>query len=153
MVNCTGIMFSEGPLWKEQRRFTLRQLRDLGFGKTSAEDLIREEIHELVEAIRAASKADAGRVVNLKGIFNVSVLNVLWAIIGGRRYKHDDIQFKQILGVVESFFRSGNAVSASFNIPESVLKVLPFLEKYVGFNGQPLKKMAEFVKVQSVYKE
>ena len=30
-----GIVFNDGKEWSEQRRFTLRTLRDFGFGKSS----------------------------------------------------------------------------------------------------------------------
>ena len=33
MTQDHGILFSSGDIWKETRRFTLRALRDLGFGK------------------------------------------------------------------------------------------------------------------------
>ncbi len=39
-----------GDVWKEQRRFTLRHLRDFGFGKASMEDIIIEEFKVLVHA-------------------------------------------------------------------------------------------------------
>ena len=35
-----GIIFSRGRAWTDQRRFTLRVLRDFGFGKSSMEDTI-----------------------------------------------------------------------------------------------------------------
>ncbi len=34
-------MFNNGRAWSEQRRFSLKSLRDFGFGKTSMEDLIQ----------------------------------------------------------------------------------------------------------------
>uniref|UniRef100_A0A1B0DHC9 Uncharacterized protein n=1 Tax=Phlebotomus papatasi TaxID=29031 RepID=A0A1B0DHC9_PHLPP len=35
--NLRGIFFTEGPFWKNQRRFTLRHLRDYGFGRRFTE--------------------------------------------------------------------------------------------------------------------
>lgn len=40
----TGIVQSEGELWEVHRRFLLRQLRDFGFGKSSMESLIMDEV-------------------------------------------------------------------------------------------------------------
>ncbi len=36
-----GIMFNDGPMWKEQRRFSLKILRDMGMGKRSMEALMQ----------------------------------------------------------------------------------------------------------------
>lgn len=44
-------MFSEGTFWVEQRRFTLRHLRDFGFGKKSVENVIWEEAEDLFETV------------------------------------------------------------------------------------------------------
>jgi methyl farnesoate epoxidase/farnesoate epoxidase len=46
----------DGEFWQEQRRFTLRHLRDLGFvGKTSIEDQMMEEISDLISDITEAA--------------------------------------------------------------------------------------------------
>jgi hypothetical protein len=47
----TGIVFSEGQTWQGVRRFTLRNLRDFGFGKSSIEGLIQCEIEELLNSL------------------------------------------------------------------------------------------------------
>ena len=36
-----GIMFNDGHKWKEQRRFSLKTLKDMGMGKRSMEALIQ----------------------------------------------------------------------------------------------------------------
>jgi hypothetical protein len=49
--NLTGVFFSDGPFWVEQRRFTLRNLRDFGFGKQSMEGFIMEEIEDTIKEV------------------------------------------------------------------------------------------------------
>ena len=39
---------TDGQLWKSQRRFTIRHLKDLGFGKTKLEHFIAEEVGDLI---------------------------------------------------------------------------------------------------------
>jgi len=46
-----GVFFTDGPFWVEQRRFTLRHLRDFGFGKRSMEEFIMEEIEDTIKEI------------------------------------------------------------------------------------------------------
>ena len=40
LVGTPGIALSEGRYWRDQRRFALRQLRGLGFGKSSMEEIL-----------------------------------------------------------------------------------------------------------------
>ena len=47
-----GLLQSSGSEWMEQRRFTMRQLKDMGFGKSSMEDLIIREIEDLCALFR-----------------------------------------------------------------------------------------------------
>jgi methyl farnesoate epoxidase/farnesoate epoxidase len=44
----TGVLMTEGELWKEQRRFTIKHLKDVGVGKSSLEGIILDEIQDLV---------------------------------------------------------------------------------------------------------
>jgi methyl farnesoate epoxidase/farnesoate epoxidase len=48
----SGVFFSDGTFWVEQRRFTLRHLRDFGFGKSNMETSIFEEIEEVINELR-----------------------------------------------------------------------------------------------------
>ena len=45
---------TEGQLWSEHRRFVLRHLRDFGFGKSSMEQLIKNEVYDLVAAMEVS---------------------------------------------------------------------------------------------------
>ena len=43
MIKPSGLTFNSGPEFREMRRFTLKTLKDLGFGKKSSEDIILKE--------------------------------------------------------------------------------------------------------------
>jgi hypothetical protein len=50
-ISVPGLIFTEGPYWLQLRRFTLRHLRDFGYGKTSMESLIMQEVDDLIKEI------------------------------------------------------------------------------------------------------
>ena len=64
-----GILFNYGEEFKELRRFTLKSLRDLGFGKNSSEEIILEECREVVGKIKELVEEKDG-IVNLDKLFN-----------------------------------------------------------------------------------
>ncbi len=47
-----GLIFSDGVLWRDNRRFTLHHLRDLGFGKGAMEVIIDEEVKEFIAYLK-----------------------------------------------------------------------------------------------------
>ncbi|OQV14480.1 Cytochrome P450 2B19 [Hypsibius exemplaris] len=47
-----GILFGNGEIWKEHRRFALSALRDFGFGKASSLEKIQKEAAYLVEVLK-----------------------------------------------------------------------------------------------------
>lgn len=120
------------PFLREQRRFTLRHLRDLGFGRTSSENLIHEEIHELIEEIKISASSNPDSVVDFKALFNPTLINTLWAFIAGKRYKHDDEEPNRLLHMVDLFVASGNNVRSNLPIPAVLLRNFPILKKIIG---------------------
>jgi cytochrome P450 len=81
-----GVIFTEGKEWNEQRRFILRTLRDFGFGKKTMESAVHDEIKDLIETFRKS----AGKPQSTKNAFNAAVLNALWTLIAGERFRQDD---------------------------------------------------------------
>ena len=83
--------------WTEQRRFTLKTLKEFGFGKSGMEEMIREELNEFVPFLLEESKSGSISVMNL---FNISILNIIWRIVNGSRYEyksvHSDFKIKSI---------------------------------------------------------
>lgn len=77
-----GLVVSNGTLWQEQRRFALRQLRDLGMGKSSIESHIQREIAVVIEGLRQTF----GKPVDLKTNLNIAITNIVWAIVAGFQF-------------------------------------------------------------------
>jgi hypothetical protein len=75
-----------GHEWREQKRFTLHQLRNLGFGKTSMEEHIKNEMIELIERIQALN----GRPVEIRSLLASSTSSNISALVFGRRFDFND---------------------------------------------------------------
>ena len=68
-----GVIFTQGKFWTEQRRFTLRALRDFGFGKASMEDTIMDEVEKLCDQLKPFEGEPIGSAapkISIKEKFN-----------------------------------------------------------------------------------
>jgi methyl farnesoate epoxidase/farnesoate epoxidase len=81
---------SNGETWEQLRRFALRQLRDFGFGKTSMEHLIVDEVKEVIEWMKVHEGEPIGEI---KERMSIAVVNSLWTMMSGQRSKQDDPSF------------------------------------------------------------
>jgi hypothetical protein len=80
-----GFFFNDGPFWAEQRRFSLRHLRDFGFGKRSLEGIIMDEAEELIKRLQykdvqvstSVGKFLAEKIVSVSG--NNCMLSILYS--------------------------------------------------------------------------
>ncbi|CAG7730308.1 unnamed protein product, partial [Allacma fusca] len=97
-----GISLTNGQEWQDQRRFTLRHLRDFGFGKNYMGALIQEEVDELLVWLK--SQGNNPVCLNIK--FTLAVINSLWRIITGKRFSHND---PKLLEIFDQFFMSNHA--------------------------------------------
>ncbi|XP_076321631.1 cytochrome P450 2J6-like [Tachypleus tridentatus] len=82
----TSVAITNGLPWKEQRRFSLHALRNLGFGKTKMEDHIKEEINVILEQFAACE----GKPENIRRLLVPSMSNNISALVFGRRFDYND---------------------------------------------------------------
>lgn len=95
--------------WRELRRFTLKSLRDLGFGKTGSEQSILDELQLLMKDIDQRIVENNG-VVTLDKTLNCASLNVIWNLIGGNRFEYDDPKMQKLIAAVGAFMNMGKDV-------------------------------------------
>ncbi|KAJ4434996.1 hypothetical protein ANN_23568 [Periplaneta americana] len=122
-----GVFFSDGPFWVEQRRFTLRHLRDFGFGKKSMEGFILDEVEDTLSYMKEL------KVMQVTGLFSVPTLNVLWGMIAGTRYDRNDERLKDLLNRLTMNFRSGNPTGGIINIFPILMTIAPGLSGFTKF--------------------
>uniref|UniRef100_A0A8C4J4C4 Cytochrome P450 2J2-like n=1 Tax=Dromaius novaehollandiae TaxID=8790 RepID=A0A8C4J4C4_DRONO len=97
----SGIILASGHSWKQQRRFGIMTLRNLGMGKKGLEYRVQEEASHLVQFF-----------VNLKGIpvdpsFPLihSISNIICALVFGYHFSDEDKTFHELISVTENLFK------------------------------------------------
>ena len=120
-----GVLLSDGNMWHHTRRFTLRTLRDFGFGKQGMEGLIQEEVLQfksLLDGIRDEPVDFAFRL-------NLPVLNALWRVTVGERFEYDDAKLQDIVRRLTDTFKifgdPGQALILAFPRIEPLFDILP----------------------------
>ena len=85
--------------WRELRRFTLKSLRDLGFGKSCSEEAILDECKVLIDNIKDNIRGVEDDI-DLDKTLNCSALNVIWHLVARQRYLHKDQKMKDLVKFV-----------------------------------------------------
>ena len=81
-----GIVFTEGEVWREHRRFTMSCLRDFGMGKVCLEPKLHEEARYFLTEVAQ----HAGKPFDVTGYLPKTVSNVICSIIYGARFDYND---------------------------------------------------------------
>ncbi|XP_064122206.1 cytochrome P450 2L1-like [Macrobrachium nipponense] len=129
-----GISGSSGGIWHTNRRFILRQLRDLGMGKSRLVDAVQEQAEILVEAL----KEQEGQARPIAEALNFVIMNIIWKMTAN---KHFDIKspkhryLRQL--IADSIPASNNVIVAdmlpwtSTVLPKFVFRALFKVDKFI----------------------
>ncbi|EEZ99196.1 cytochrome P450 304E1 [Tribolium castaneum] len=95
-----GIFFTDGPVWKQQRRFALRHMRDYGFGRRSEnmENLAHQETNYLIDFLTKEPSQGDLDVCKKKGLVLVpdfmygSLINTVMLVLTSRHFEHQEVR-------------------------------------------------------------
>lgn len=141
-----GVIMSEGKVWSDQRRFTLRTLRDFGFGKTGMEEMIQEEVL-LFKALINKNQEEPFDFINQ---FNLPILNALWKVTVGERFEYDDPRLMSIIErLTDMFKRIGkpeNVITLCFPWINKIFPSFMERDKSIKTNHDIMNLMFESIK-------
>ncbi|NWI14541.1 CP2J6 protein, partial [Crypturellus soui] len=102
-----GLIFSNGHLWKQQRRLGIMTMRKLGVGKRNQERRLQEEARHLVEYFQKAN----GKPLDPTTPLIHAVCNVICAMIFGHRFSIEDEDFHHLIEATDDIAAFGNSIS------------------------------------------
>nr|XP_045615912.1 cytochrome P450 2L1-like isoform X2 [Procambarus clarkii] len=118
-----GVIMTNGERWQNARNFLLRNLKDLGMGKTYLEDAILQEANMLVEDL----KTYTGAPTPFPKSINIAVLNVVWQMVASKRYDLADEEVMSLMKLMKDFENMPALVMLCENIPWLKMFIPKFL--------------------------
>ncbi|KAE9547832.1 hypothetical protein FO519_008952 [Halicephalobus sp. NKZ332] len=133
-----GMVFADGDLWKEHRRFALQVFRNFGMGKGLMEEKINLELGYFLDSIEDAIIGKEAEI-NLIPKTEITVANVINQLLFGFAYhdKEKVQEFSKMKDVIAEHMHLGTYPSVAFTMhfPE-ILRHLPFFKnRYDTFVG------------------
>lgn len=113
--NFKGIFFIDGPFWKQQRRFTLRHMRDYGFGRRfeQLECETKEELLQMIDIIKNGAKFKHEKVIRFSVFFLVISADT-WILNIGLLQKRKGFIAASIYGSIWQFLLQSSVQWTSF---------------------------------------
>ncbi|ODM89460.1 Methyl farnesoate epoxidase [Orchesella cincta] len=115
-----GLVFSQYPNpWNDLHRFTLRTMRDFGFGKRNTmHSVIHDELSDVINELKTClNEHDGIYTFDDSNVFITASLNLVWSMLAGTRYEHRDPKLRQLTKITRDWFAScntGNSVLVAF---------------------------------------
>ncbi|KAK6186433.1 hypothetical protein SNE40_008471 [Patella caerulea] len=134
-----GVIWASGQEWKDARRMSIRTLRDLGVGKSTIEEGIKEEIKIVLNSLTQSE----GNPINIHEILRKATTNIICIVLFGERYAYDDPEFIQILKVLEDGFTENAFYTPVHRFP--MLRFLPFVGSKMLSVQSALMKVGQFI--------
>ncbi|XP_050734563.1 cytochrome P450 2L1-like [Eriocheir sinensis] len=122
-----GVVGTNGDAWVNNRRFSLRQLRDLGMGKSRLVDAVQRQATWLVEVF----KKQAGKAAPVPYALRVAIVNVIWQLVAGKQFDIEDPKMQEFEKLMDEILSNQDRASIQdflpwlrYIMPSSVFKRL-----------------------------
>ncbi|XP_015746212.2 cytochrome P450 2J2-like isoform X1 [Python bivittatus] len=91
-----GVFMTTGHNWKQQKRFVMMTLRNLGVGRKALENRIQEEAHILLKLF----KSKKGSAFDPQIAMVHAIANIMCNFVFGQRFPEEDADFNKLLKAI-----------------------------------------------------
>ncbi|ELW67341.1 cytochrome P450 2E1 [Tupaia chinensis] len=131
-----GVIFNNGPTWKDTRRFSLTVLRDYGMGKQGNELRIQKEAHVLLEELRKTQ----GQPFDPTYLIGCAPCNVISDILFHKHFDYNDKTFLRLMSLFnENFYLLSTPWLQLYNYFSGYIQYLPGRHRKVIKNVYEIK--------------
>ncbi|KAL4717752.1 hypothetical protein ACJJTC_000901 [Scirpophaga incertulas] len=128
-----GLLLTDGELWKEQRRFLVKHLREFGFGRKGMGNIAcSEAAHMILDLKETLNNNDEG-IVQMHNFFNTYILNTLWFMMAGIRYNPKEPEMQVLQGLLFDLFAAIDIIGTSFSHFPLLSIIAPTMSGYKAF--------------------
>ncbi|KAH7716430.1 Protein CYP-33C9 [Aphelenchoides avenae] len=101
-----GVVFTEGDLWREHRRFALHVLRDFGLSKDLMQERVLDEVSALVGKMKKNLDSGMGEQ-DVPALLDVAVGSVINTLLFGYRFdEHHEDEFYELKRLIAEDLRA-----------------------------------------------
>ncbi|KAK4324431.1 hypothetical protein Pmani_004929 [Petrolisthes manimaculis] len=122
-----GIIASNDHVWLTNRRFTLKQLRDLGMGKSKLVEAVHTQTRLMLEEFK--KQAAGGKPMPVPHGLNIAITNIVWQMVAGKQFAFDDPRINEFNDMTDDLVTSIGLTAApdflpwlKYLIPSPILK-------------------------------
>uniref|UniRef100_A0A7E4UXK1 Unspecific monooxygenase n=1 Tax=Panagrellus redivivus TaxID=6233 RepID=A0A7E4UXK1_PANRE len=123
----TGLIFSEGSLWRDNRRFALQVFRNLGLGRNIMQERVLDDVTLLIDFTKKELNAGTTEF-NFFDELDISVGSIINSITFGYRFSRDNrtefIKAKKI--ATEQVLFGGSILYRTMEEHRELFRYLPF---------------------------
>ena len=125
----SGSATTRDGMWRHTRRFTMRHLRDFGFGiRRSMQIFANREMTDLAHTLDGYINDEDG-IIDPSILFNIPSANLAWASIAGYRFEPDDVRSAKLVDLMAQYTNIADFSSGPANMYPFLMNWYPFLFK------------------------
>uniref|UniRef100_A0A914Y4C7 Cytochrome P450 n=1 Tax=Panagrolaimus superbus TaxID=310955 RepID=A0A914Y4C7_9BILA len=100
-----GIIITDGPIWREHRRFALHTLRNFGLGRNLMQERVLNEVSWMFDEIKQKLK-NAENEMNIQNCIDLAVGSIINSIIFGYSFHEKSLdEFDKVKSYLQGFLK------------------------------------------------